>query len=147
MLAVDALACGISVICRKASHRLAGVEQEHFTVLACRGLHTQFHGFLFIAHGVFPFSHLYRRTPTTKVIWRKIFVPELAGDGQCNAMQHAVTAAHTLVAYSAVLQQVAVAVLLELLPAGCHQGGSLCQIVLRAQIVHVIGLVNPLNLV
>lgn len=62
-------------------------------------------------------------------------------------MQHAVTAAHTLVAYGAVLQQVAVAVLLELLPAGCHQGGSLCQIVLRAQIVHVIGLVNPLNLV
>ena len=128
-------------------HALAGVEQEHFTILARRGLHTQFHGFLLVGFGVFPFSHLYRRTPTTKVIWRKIFVPELAGDGQCDAMQHAVTAAHTLVAYSAVLQQIAVAVLLELLPASSHQGGSLCQIVLHAQIIHVIGLVNPLNLV
>ena len=61
-------------------------------------------------------------------------------------MQHPVGTSYPFVVHGPVLEVISVAVLLELLPSCGHQGGCLGEVVFRAQILHVVGVIHLLNI-
>ena len=69
---------------------------------------------------IFAFAYLNHRAAASPTVRRKELVPERVGWRKGDTMQHAVFGAYTVVVCRPVLQIVAVAVFLELLPFGGH---------------------------
>ena len=125
-----ALADGVGVVVGDGLLLLAGVEVEHAFGVLAGGELAKAHGLVAGRRGVLAFANLYGRTPATKRIRRKIIIPEGVIHGQGDAFEGGVLGADAVVAGGAVLEVVAVAVLLELLPLGGHGGAGVDEVVL-----------------
>ena len=99
---------------------LAGVEAENLLFCGFCAVVAAEHGERRVALGIFALADLHGRTAAVPAVGREIERPERVGGGQRGAVQNCVIFADAVVLSRAVLEVVATAVGLNLLPACSH---------------------------
>ena len=129
----------IWVLGRKELEGLAGVVAEDLLLVGFGAVVAAAHGEVGVALGVLALAHLDGGAATAPAVGGEVFLPEGVAGREGDAMQQAVALADVLVSCGAVLEVVAVAVALYLLPAAGHEGGAYGVLVLGAEVVVVVG--------
>ena len=123
---------------RKKLEGLAGVVAEDLLLVGFGAVVAAAHGEVGVALGVLALADLDGGAAAAPGVGGKVFVPEGVAGGEGDAMQQAVALADAFVGCGAVLEVVAVAVALYLLPAAGHEGGAYGVLVFGAEVVVVV---------
>ena len=137
----------IWVFGREESEGFAGVKAENLLFCGFGAVVTAEHGEVWVGGGIFALAYLYGGAAAIPAIGREIERPEGVGGGECGAVQNRVIFAHMVVLSGSVLEVVAVAVLLNLLPARSHEGSADGVVVLGIEVIVVVAVVYGLNIV
>lgn len=131
---------------------LAWVEAEDgelvltFLVECCGGFLALLDGLLGVGQGVLGLAYLDDGAAAVPSVGREEFLPEWVVDRECGAMENGMRLADTFVGGCAVLQVELVAVGLVLRPLGCRASRLGGEIILSAEVVAIVVLVDGLDI-
>ena len=136
----------IRVFGREEREGFAGVEAEDLLAGGFGAVVAAEHGEVWVGGGIFALADLYGGAAAPPAIGREIERPERVGGWQGCAVQNCVILTHAVILGGAVLEVVAVAVLLNLLPARGHEGSADGVVIFRIEVVVVIPVVDRFDI-